>query len=184
MTTNKTQIIVMGSGGVGKSAIVVQYVQGVFIKVYDPTIEDSFRKVIEVDGKQTIAEITDTAGTEQFSAMRDLYMKDGEGFVLVYSVDCKQSFQQMKEIREQIIRVKDTSFVPIVIMANKCDLPNREITNEEGIKLAEEWGASYFDVSAKTCTNIHEGFLDVLRKVMYSKIKTQKPLKSKKCSIL
>ena len=62
----------------------------------------------------------------------------------------------------------------------------KTITVEEaGVKLAEEWGVSYFDVSAKTCTNVHEAFVDLVRKVMYSKFKTQKPKKkSKNCSIL
>jgi len=66
---------VLGSGGVGKSAITVQFVQGVFVEKYDPTIEDSYRKNVEVDGSQYLLEILDTAGTEQFTAMRDLYMK-------------------------------------------------------------------------------------------------------------
>lgn len=183
--SDKMGLTVMGSGGVGKSALTVQYVQGVFVKIYDPTIEDSFRKVVEVDGKQFLVEITDTAGTEQFTAMRDLYMKDGEGFVLVYSVDSKESFEKIKEIREQIIKIKDTSFVPMVIVGNKCDLENREISKEEGEKIANEWGVSYFDVSAKTCANVHEAFIDVVRKVMYNKHKTQKPKKkAKNCSIL
>ncbi|CAO3645292.1 unnamed protein product [Mucor hiemalis] len=80
------KLVVLGSGGVGKSALTVQFVQSIFVEKYDPTIEDSYRKQVEVDGLQCMLEILDTAGTEQFTAMRDLYMKNGQGFVLVYSI--------------------------------------------------------------------------------------------------
>jgi len=61
-------IVVLGAGGVGKSCITTQFVQNIWIEAYDPTIEDSYRKIVEVDGKSCILEILDTAGTEQFRA--------------------------------------------------------------------------------------------------------------------
>ncbi|PIO13506.1 hypothetical protein AB205_0024380, partial [Aquarana catesbeiana] len=60
---------------------------------YDPTIEDFYRKEIEVDSSPSVLEILDTAGTEQFASMRDLYIKNGQGFILVYSLVNQQSFQ-------------------------------------------------------------------------------------------
>lgn len=57
------KIVVLGSGGVGKSALTVQFVQEIFVEKYDPTIEDSYRKQVEVDGQQCMLEILDTAGT-------------------------------------------------------------------------------------------------------------------------
>uniref|UniRef100_A0A8C6FAJ3 Small monomeric GTPase n=1 Tax=Monodon monoceros TaxID=40151 RepID=A0A8C6FAJ3_MONMO len=65
------ELVVLGSGGVGKSALTVQFVQGIFVEEYDPTIEDSYRKQVEVDAQQCMLEILDTAGTEQCTAMRD-----------------------------------------------------------------------------------------------------------------
>jgi Ras-related protein Rap-1A len=79
------QVIVQGCGGVGKSALTIQFVQNVFVSKYDPTREDSYRKPYQVGGEHFMLEIIDTAGTEQFSAMRDLYMKNGDGFLLVFS---------------------------------------------------------------------------------------------------
>lgn len=86
-------MVVLGSGGVGKSALTVQFVTGTFIEKYDPTIEDFYRKEIEVDSSPSVLEILDTAGTEQFASMRDLYIKNGQGFILVYSLVNQQSFQ-------------------------------------------------------------------------------------------
>ena len=96
------KIVVLGSGGVGKSALTVQFVQGIFVEKYDPTIEDSYRKQVEVDGQQCMLEILDTAGTEQFTAMRDLYMKNGQGFVLVYSITAQSTFNDL-QVRARIL---------------------------------------------------------------------------------
>lgn len=60
------KLVVLGSGGVGKSALTVQFVQGIFVEKYDPTIEDSYRKKVEIDNEQCILEILDTAGTVCF----------------------------------------------------------------------------------------------------------------------
>ena len=73
------KVVVLGSGGVGKSALTVKFVSGMFIERYDPTIEDFYRKEIEVDNGPSVLEILDTAGTEQFASMRDLYIKKWTG---------------------------------------------------------------------------------------------------------
>ncbi|KAK4984961.1 Ras- protein Rap-1b, partial [Elasticomyces elasticus] len=95
-----------------------QFVQNVWIERYDPTIEDSYRKQIEVDGRQVILEILDTAGTEQFK----LYMKSGQGFLLVFSITSLSSLHELSELREQIVHLKDDAGVPIVLVGNKSDL--------------------------------------------------------------
>ncbi|EPB68244.1 Ras family protein [Ancylostoma ceylanicum] len=76
------KLVVCGCGGVGKSALTVQFVQGLFVSSYDATIEDSYRKHFTVDGEECRLEILDTAGTEQFTGMRDLYVRNGQGFIL------------------------------------------------------------------------------------------------------
>ena len=105
------KVVVLGSGGVGKSALTVQFVSGHFMEKYDPTIEDFYRKEIEVDNCPCVLEILDTAGTEQFASMRDLYIKNGQGFVVCYSLTNHQTFQDIKTMKEQIVRVKGTDKV-------------------------------------------------------------------------
>jgi len=150
------KIVVLGSGGVGKSALTVQFVQNIFVEKYDPTIEDSYRKQVEVDGTQCMLEILDTAGTEQFTAMRDLYMKNGQGFALVYSITSQSTLQDLQEIREQILRVKDTDDVPLVLVGNKCDLESeRAVGREQGASLARSWGnTAFMETSAKSKINV------------------------------
>ncbi|KAM3612124.1 uncharacterized protein V6R79_003213 [Siganus canaliculatus] len=120
------KVVVLGSGGVGKSALTVQFVTGTFIEKYDPTIEDFYRKEIEVDSSPSVLEILDTAGTEQFASMRDLYIKNGQGFILVYSLVNQQSFQDIRPMRDQIVRVKRFEKVPLILVGNKVDLESEQ----------------------------------------------------------
>ncbi|KAL6064300.1 Ras-related protein Rap-1b [Balamuthia mandrillaris] len=161
------KLVVLGSGGVGKSAITVQFVQGIFVEKYDPTIEDSYRKQADIDGKQYMLEILDTAGTEQFTAMRDLYMKNGEGFVLVFSIIALSTFNDLPDLREQILRVKDADNVPLVLVGNKCDLADqRVVTTEQGEEMAANFNhCTYLETSAKTKTNIQQIFIELIRQI-------------------
>jgi len=161
------KLVVLGSGGVGKSALTVQFVQGIFVERYDPTIEDSYRKQVEIDGNHCMLEILDTAGTEQFTAMRDLYMKNGQGFVLVYSITSMSTFNDLHEIRDQILKVKDTDEVPIILVGNKCDLEEeREVGRDQGALLARSWGnCSFLETSAKAKVNVNEIFVDLVRQI-------------------
>jgi small GTP-binding protein len=161
------KIVVLGSGGVGKSALTVQFVQGIFVEKYDPTIEDSYRKQVEVDGNQCMLEILDTAGTEQFTAMRDLYMKNGQGFVLVYSIIAQSTFNDLPDLREQILRVKDMDDVPMVLVGNKCDLSDqRVISTEAGESLAKKFnGCAFLESSAKTKVNVEQIFFDLIKQI-------------------
>ena len=92
------KVVVLGSGGVGKSALTVQFVSGKFIEKYDPTVEDFYRKEIEVDDCPSVLEILDTAGTEQFASMRDLYIKNGQGFIVCYSITNSQTFEGQQAV--------------------------------------------------------------------------------------
>ena len=78
---------------------------------YDPTIEDSYRKQVVIDGETCLLDILDTAGQEEYSAMRDQYMRTGEGFLLVFAVNNAKSFEDISAYREQIKRVKDAEEV-------------------------------------------------------------------------
>ncbi|ELR20913.1 Rasrelated protein Rap-1, putative [Acanthamoeba castellanii str. Neff] len=167
------KIVVLGSGGVGKSALTVQFVQGIFVEQYNNNSTfccllepNSYRKQVEVDGQQCMLEILDTAGTEQFTAMRDLYMKNGQGFVLVYSIIAPSTFNDLPDLREQILRVKDMDDVPMVLVGNKCDLTDqRAISTEQGDSLAKKFNCVFLESSAKTKINVEQIFFDLIRQI-------------------
>eukprot|EP01023_Acetabularia_acetabulum_P008005 TRINITY_DN13489_c1_g1_i2.p2 TRINITY_DN13489_c1_g1~~TRINITY_DN13489_c1_g1_i2.p2 ORF type:complete len:249 (+),score=23.32 TRINITY_DN13489_c1_g1_i2:72-818(+) len=108
-----------------------------------------------------------SAGTEQFTAMRDLYMKNGQGFVLVYSIIAQSTFNDLPDLREQILRVKDCDSVPMVLVGNKCDLQDqRVITHEQGESLARKFnGCTFLEASAKTKNNVDQIFHDLIRQI-------------------
>ena len=102
-------------------------------------------------------EILDTAGTEQFTAMRDLYMKNGQGFVLVYSISSQATFNDLLELRDQILRVKDSHDVPMVLVGNKCDLEDeRVVSKDQGQSLAKQFNCAFMESSAKLKVNVIE----------------------------
>jgi Ras-related protein Rap-1A len=160
------KIVVLGSGGVGKSALAVQFVEGRFVERYVPTIEDGYRKQVEVDGQQCMVEILDTAGTEQFVAMRDLYMKNGQGFVLVYSITDQSTYNDLVNLHDTILKVKDTIDVPMILVGNKCDLEDERVVGKAvGQTLAHNWGSTFLETSAKQKINVNEIFFDLVRQI-------------------
>ena len=90
--------------------------------------------------------------------MRDLYMKNGQGFVLVYSITAQSTFNDLQDLREQILRVKDTDDVPLVLVGNKCDLEDeRVVGKDQGMNLARQFNnCSFLESSAKAKINVNE----------------------------
>lgn len=92
---------------------------------------DSYRKQCVIDDEVALLDVLDTAGQEEYSAMREQYMRTGEGFLLVYSITSRQSFDEITTFQQQILRVKDKDYFPMVVVGNKCDLEGeREVTRQ------------------------------------------------------
>jgi len=164
--TTEYKIVVVGSGGVGKSALTIRLINDHFITQYDPTIEDSYRKQVLVDGQSRLLDILDTAGQEEYSGMRDSYMRSGQGFICVYSITDHVSFDEVVEFRNLILRAKDANTVPMVIVGNKVDLESeRVVAASEGQQLAAECGAAFLESSAKNVVNVEECFFQLVREI-------------------
>lgn len=152
------KLVVVGGGGVGKSCLTIQLIQSHFVDEYDPTIEgwldtcpchlqppvtvyanalnsiDSYRKQCVIDEEVALLDVLDTAGQEEYSAMREQYMRTGEGFLLVYSITSRQSFEEITTFQQQILRVKDKDYFPMVVVGNKCDLEGDRDVSRQGMQ--------------------------------------------------
>ena len=158
------KVTLLGAGGVGKSALTLRIISGQFTPTYNPTIEDYYRHDTSVDGVgQCIVEILDTAGTEQFASMRQLYITNGEAFALVYSIDSRDSFEEVQEIYTQLTELKKREELTVVLVGNKADLTGkREVDTQDGVQAAKQMNNCRFvETSAKDGSNV-EYFFDLL----------------------
>lgn len=185
------KLVVVGGGGVGKSAITIQFIQSYFVTDYDPTIEDSYTKQCVIDEQVARLDILDTAGQEEFSAMREQYMRSGEGFLLVFSVTDRSSFEEIYKFHKQILRVKDRDEFPMLLVGNKSDLDHqRMVSSVEAQQLAQQLKIPYMECSAKLRMNVDSAFHDLVRLVRKFQaaerppIRPSKPKPQKKCAIL
>lgn len=133
-------------------------------------------------------EVLDTAGQEEYTALRDQWIRDGEGFVLVYSITSRPSFSRIHKFYHQIQLVKESANtgsptgasylssslgsplstpggpVPVMLVGNKSDKAiERAVSSQEGMALAKELGCEFVEASAKNCINVEKAFFDVVR---------------------
>ncbi|CAD7674870.1 unnamed protein product [Nyctereutes procyonoides] len=104
------KVVMLGAGGVGKSAMTMQFISHQFPDYHDPTIEDAYKTQVRIDNEPAYLDILDTAGQAEFTAMREQYMRGGEGFIICYS------------FKELIFQVRHTYEIPLVLVGNKIDL--------------------------------------------------------------
>jgi len=164
---NPYKLVVFGSGGVGKSSIVLRFVTDTFSTEYLPTIEDCYRKTCLVDQKTAFLDILDTAGQEEYSALRDQWVREGRAFLLVYSVVSRETFNEIPHFRERILLVNEDAVVPMVLVGNKCDLEDqRQVSIEEGRKLAQDYGnIPFIECSARKSLNCEDVFSEAVRAI-------------------
>jgi len=166
MPPKTRKIAIMGYRAVGKSTITVQFCQNQFSEEYLPTIENSFHKVIKFKGEEFNTEIIDTTGQDEYSLFPQKYSIGIHGYILVYSVINRASFDTIKLINEKILNAIGATKVPRILVGNKTDLDGeRQISTEEGRALSQEWGCGFVECSAKLNDKIGEMFLILLSEI-------------------
>lgn len=150
----------------GKSSLTVQFVEQHFVERYTPTIENEFEKTVKYKGKDYLVQILDTAGQDEFSVVDQRYINAMDGYVLIYSVTLRSSFEMIRVVRDKILNTLGMDSVPVVIVGNKSDLHmQRQVTKEEGIALAKELDAAFIETSAKYDENVTKAFESLLAEI-------------------
>ncbi|KAM4052781.1 GTPase KRas-like [Anomaloglossus baeobatrachus] len=165
------KIAVVGAVGVGKSALTIQFISSHFIEEYLPTIEDLYQKQCVIDHEVCVLEILDTAGAEEFIAMRDQYMQNGEGFLCVFDINDRKSYEEAIRYINQIHHIKNSQDVPMVLVGNKCDLPLCKVDKELVLVLVEHEDVPFIETSAATRQGVKDAFSTLVREIRKRKEK-------------
>lgn len=165
----------LGRPCVGKSALVVRYLTKRFIWEYDPTLECTYKHHTIVDDEPVVIEILDTAGQDE-TIHREGHVRWADGFVLVYAINDRQSFEDIYSIKQYLDEIKRTN-VQCILVGNKTDLLHeRKISTSEGQKLAQDMACAFFETSASDGgEEICELFCELHREIKRRKMIENKP---------
>ena len=161
------KIILLGDNPVGKTSILLRYVDRIFREIYLITIgfDQRLKSIILKNGKSIKLQIWDTAGQDRFRAITKNYYKGAHGIILIYDVTYRNTFESIRNWIS-IISQEASEKITIYLVANKIDLENeRKVEREEGENLAKELGLPFMEVSAKDGINVDEIFEDLVERI-------------------
>lgn len=157
---------IFGGGGVGKTAICIQYIKGQFTEGYIPTIEDEYLKTIEYEGKKFTIDIVDTAGQDDFKEMRSRYYGAVHAIIFVYSILEQKGLSEVEEMYNDAIKFSGRDHIPCVLCGNKEDLratAANPVSEKDGQDLAAKLGCKLIPTSAKTGQGVADAFNEAIR---------------------
>jgi len=171
MGDNAIAIVLMGQGGVGKTAMTLRYTTGAFKDQYLPTIGDMYTKDVEVNGTPKTIKIDDTAGQEAYADLRSEKLGTGDGYLLVYSITDDTTFEKLDKVRDEIMKAQSARGVsvmpPIFLVGTKADLEaDRAVTAPERNAKAKKWESSSFEVSSKEDIGVRDAFTKMIEAIL------------------
>ena len=162
------KVLIVGDADVGKTQIVSRYVEDSFVEEYKPTVGIGFcSKSISLNNKNINLQLDDTSGQERYRTIRQSYYKGSQLIVLVYAINNRNSFNSIPKWVDEVKKQTDKN-TKFLLVGNKCDLEEerRAVTEKEAKQYAENNGMKFFEVSAKTGTNIEKMFNSSLQKLL------------------
>ena len=179
-STNSFKVVVVGSSGVGKTAVVRQLIDGKFNEEGQPTIGVEFKTYsLTADGDNIKLQIWDTAGQERFRSVSKAYFRNAVGAILVYDITNRASFEELNTWLNDLNSLAAPNAC-IVLIGNKSDLTDeRQIDEAEADAFAQRYGLTRLETSAKDGTGVKEAFArlgeGIIRKEKEGKLVTPKP---------
>ncbi|KAM4723276.1 ras-related protein Rab-15-like isoform 1-T1 [Anableps anableps] len=161
------RLLLLGDSGVGKTCMLRRFTEGEFDPSHISTIGVDFKmKTIEIDGLKVRVQIWDTAGQERYQTITKQYYRRAQGIVFVYDITNLPSFQHIAKWASDVDEYAPDD-VQTILVGNKADEDfSRQVTKDQGKKLAETYGMEFFETSASTSSNISESFIRVTELVL------------------
>mmetsp|Transcript_6813 Transcript_6813/g.9421 ORF Transcript_6813/g.9421 Transcript_6813/m.9421 type:complete len:199 (+) Transcript_6813:109-705(+) len=168
------KIVVLGESGVGKTSLLLRYVENKFTIATKSTIGSDFlSKEIEVDGKPVVLQIWDTAGQERFQGLGTSFYRGADGVIFVFDVTRKKTFEELPAWKKAFliqIGQENNSEFPMLVLANKIDLEDRQVSKKEVQDWCYSQNIQFYETSAKEAINVSKAFEDIAR-IALSKLK-------------
>ncbi|CAL5094306.1 unnamed protein product [Urochloa decumbens] len=161
------KLVLLGDGRVGKTSLVLRYVNNVFSDKQEATVQASYlTKRLVVEGVPIMLSIWDTAGQEKFHALGPIYYRDADAALLVYDITDSDTFLRVTKWVKELKQMASKDIV-MAIAANKSDLVRlKNIDTQDAVSYAESIGASLFVTSAKAGTGIDNVFSDIAKRLL------------------
>eukprot|EP00053_Salpingoeca_punica_P008480 m.76045 g.76045 ORF g.76045 m.76045 type:complete len:204 (-) comp14621_c1_seq2:945-1556(-) len=138
--------LLSGKPGVGKTSLVSKLLNGEIPTQHDPTIQDVMTWETKLQDAIVELEITDTSGSQEYADMREKWVREANGMILVYSVDDLESFAQLRHTTQLIQKIKGY-MPPMVLVGNKMDMHNRQVSEGQGEAFATSLGCPFMETS-------------------------------------
>lgn len=161
------KVVLLGEGAVGKTSLVLRYVENKFNDKHLTTLQASFlNKKLNINGKRVNLAVWDTAGQERFHALGPIYYRDSNGAILVYDITDEDSFVKVKNWVKELRKMLGND-IALCIAGNKIDLEKeRHVPVAEAEEYAASVGARHFHTSAKLNKGIEEMILDLSKRMI------------------
>lgn len=160
------KVLIIGESGVGKSSLMLRFVDDTFDPEQAATIGVDFRVTsMNIDGNRVKLAIWDTAGQERFRTLTPSYYRGAQGVICVYDVTSRASFEKLDHWMSEVDIYSTKGDAVKMLVANKIDMPNREVSREEGLRFAKRYRALFIEVSAKTREGVQCAFEELIEKI-------------------
>ncbi|XP_065065445.1 ras-related protein Rab-13-like [Rhopilema esculentum] len=165
------KVIIIGDSGVGKTCMLSRFAGEDVTKSHISTIGIDFKiRIIHINDDKVKLQIWDTAGQERYETITTQYYRRAHGVILVYDISSRHSFDNMRKWLKYVDEYASSN-VKMIIVGNKCDLEvQRQVTPEEGQKLASQYEVPFYETSAYAYVNIDEAFSRIAKQIYEGRI--------------